>query len=171
MSASRCVAPDSGVVSLRDFDSLRRFMLQAEATALYSDSRIMSVPVMFMLLPAPLDCCFYTFLIHFYVCRLETRLTLSHISAAPQPQQGRLEIELPLDMSTDTYDTDAAPALQIRKIALASAPVPLRPGTLAVGAHRVSLEGAHRPPAASHQAADYNVLPNTHLSAAAHTQA
>lgn len=50
-----------------------------------------------------------------------------------QPQQGRLEIELPLDMSTDTYDTDAAPALQISKIALRSAPVPLRAGTLAVG--------------------------------------
>ena len=45
-----------------------------------------------------------------------------------------MEIEMPLDMSADTYDEEAAPQLRISKITLRSAPVPLRPGTLAVGA-------------------------------------
>jgi hypothetical protein len=52
-----------------------------------------------------------------------------------QAKQGRLELDLPLDTRSETYDDEAAPAVRVKQLALRGTPVALRQrehGTLAV---------------------------------------
>ena len=54
---------------------------------------------------------------------------------ASQAKQGRLELDLPLDTRSETYDSEAAPAVCVKQLALRGTPVALRQrehGTLAV---------------------------------------
>ena len=52
-----------------------------------------------------------------------------------QAKQGRLELDLPLDTRSETYDVDAVPSVRVKQLALRGTPVALRQrehGTLAV---------------------------------------